>query len=87
MSTVKVELESDLVNLFHDVRGHPEEKLKEYLILELYRRREISSGKAAAWMGMERFEFVRFASRLGIPYIDLDDSELQAEIHSARETK
>jgi predicted HTH domain antitoxin len=79
-----VELEHDLVNLFHDVRGRPEEKLKEYLILELYRRREISSGKAAEWLGMERVEFIRFASRLGIPYIDLDENELREEIRAAR---
>ena len=84
MNTVTVELEDDLVNLFHDVRGRPEEKLKEYLVLELYRRREISSGKAAEWLGMERFEFIRYASRLGVPYIDLDEQELQEEIRTAR---
>ena len=83
MSTVTVELDHDLVNLFHDVRGRPEEKLQEYLVLELYRRREVSSGKAAEWLGMGRVEFIRYASRLGIPYVDLDDQELQAEIRAA----
>jgi predicted HTH domain antitoxin len=81
---VTIELDNDLVNMFHDVGGRPEEKLKEYLILELYRRSEISSGKAAEWLGMERIEFIRFASRLGIPYIDLDDQELRQEIDTAQ---
>ena len=84
MSTVAVELDHDLVNLFHDVGGRPEDKLKEYLILELYRRREISSGKAAEWLDMARLEFIRYASRLGISFIDLDEQELQEEIRVAR---
>ena len=84
MSMVTVELEHDLVNLFHDVREHPREKLKEYLVLELYRRHEISSGKAAEWLDMERGEFIRYAARLGAPYIDLDETELEEEIQVAR---
>jgi predicted HTH domain antitoxin len=84
---VTVELDNDLVNMFRDFRGRPEEKLKEYLILELYRRHEISSSKAAEWLGMRREEFIRFASRLGIPYIDLDEQELQQEIHAAQRSE
>lgn len=84
MSTVTVELERELVNLFHHVHGRPEDKVKEYLVLELYRRREISSGKAAELLGMERAEFIRYASRLGIPFLDMDESELQEEIKWVR---
>lgn len=87
MNMVTVELEYDLVNLFHDVREHPREKLKEYLVLELCRRHEISSGKAAEWLDMERSEFIRYAARLGVPYIDLDETELQEEVRAAREMK
>ncbi|MBI4791032.1 MAG: UPF0175 family protein [Chloroflexi bacterium] len=83
MSTVTIELEQELLDLFHDV-GRPEDKLKEYLVLELYRRREISSGKAAELLAMERFEFIRFASRGGIAYFDLDQRELKDEIEAVR---
>ena len=86
MSTVQIELERELLDLLHDV-GRPEDKLKEYLVLELYRRREISSGKAAELLGMERFEFVRYASRNGIPYFDMDAQELKDEIEMARDKK
>lgn len=85
MSTVTINLDQDLLNLFHPVTGRLEDRLKEYLVLELYRRREVSSGKAAEWLGMERFEFVRYASRIGIPYFDLDEHETQEEIRAARE--
>jgi predicted HTH domain antitoxin len=60
------------------------ERLKELSILELYRRKEISSGKAAELLGMERFEFVRYASRLGIPFFDMSKEELEKDLKSAK---
>jgi len=81
---VTIELDRELVNLFRFIHGRLEDILKEYLVLELYRRREISSGKAAELLGMERFELIRYASRMGIPYIDMDDQELQDELAIAR---
>lgn len=59
-------------------------KLKELAILELYRRKEVSSGKAAELLGMQRFEFVRYASRLGIPFFDMGEEELMQDIETAR---
>lgn len=83
MKTVTIELDQELVDLLHHI-GRPEDKLKEYLVLEMYRRREISSGKAAELLGMARFEFVRYASRVGVPFFDLDQQELEVEIQAAR---
>lgn len=60
------------------------ERLKELSILELYRRKEISSGKAAELLGMERFEFVRYASRLGIPFFDMSKEELESDLEAAK---
>ena len=59
-------------------------KIKELSILELYRRKEVSSGKAAELLGMERFEFVRYASRLGIPYFDMSEEELERDFKRAK---
>ena len=60
---------------------------REMVLLELYRQRVISSGKAAELLGMERFEFARYASRLGIPFFDLDKGELAREIRRAMTTR
>lgn len=57
-------------------------KVKELAVLELYRRKEISSGKAAELLGMGRFEFVKYASRLGIPYFDMTEEELDHDIET-----
>jgi len=62
------------------------ERLMELSILELYRRKEISSGKAAELLGMERFEFVRYASRLGIPFFDMSKKELERDLEAAKTT-
>ena len=79
-TTITVQLERELWELFRPFYQHPEQAVKEIAVLELYRRREIASGKAAELLGMERFEFIRYAARLGIPYFDLDETELAGEI-------
>jgi len=60
------------------------QRLKELSILELYRRKEISSGKAAELLGMQRFEFVRYASRLGIPFFDMSKEELERDLEAVK---
>lgn len=53
--------------------------IKEAAILELYREGKLSSGKAAEILGMERFEFIRYAGMKGIPYIRITPEELEEE--------
>lgn len=52
----------------------------ELTVLELYRQRWISSGKAAELLGMERIEFIRFAGRQGIAFFDMSEDEFAREI-------
>jgi predicted HTH domain antitoxin len=83
-TTITVNLERQLWELFRPYYQEPDEAVKEIAVLELYRRREISSGKAAELLGMERFEFIRYASRLGIPFLDMDELEIKEEIEQAK---
>ncbi|RKY62821.1 MAG: UPF0175 family protein [Candidatus Latescibacterota bacterium] len=84
MPTVTLELEKELADLLRPAQGRLEDVLKEYLVLELYRRRKISSGKAAEILGMERLEFIRYASRMGIPFLDMDEEEWAEEVRNIR---
>jgi predicted HTH domain antitoxin len=84
MATVTIELDREVWNLVQPVYQPPKQVLTEIVVLELYRRREVSSGKAAELLGMERFEFVRYASRLGIPFFDMSEEELAEEILAAQ---
>lgn len=54
--------------------------IREAAVLELYREGKLSSGKAAEVLGMERFEFIRYAGTKGIPYIRLTPEELEEEV-------
>jgi len=81
---LSVTLDEKFLSFVAKKREDIPERLKELSILELYRRKEISSGKAAELLGMERFEFVRYASRLGIPFFDMSKEELERDLKAAK---
>jgi predicted HTH domain antitoxin len=82
MSSVTIEIPESIANLAKDL---PIEKVtREAIVLELYRRADISSGKAAELLGMGRIEFIKASGDLGIPFIRMSPEELEAEIAVAK---
>ena len=79
MSSVKVDLDEAVASLLHQTNQPVQEAAREMILLELYRRGTISSGKAAELLSMPRLEFIRYASHLGIPLIDMTADEWEAE--------
>ena len=79
MSTIKINLDEGLAALLDQTNQTVQEVAREMIVLELYRRGSISSGKAAELLAMPRLEFIRHASRLGIPHIDMTPDEWEAE--------
>ena len=79
MQTFKLELSPDLAALLQSFNQPLEQSARELMTLELYRRGVISSGKAAELLNMPRFEFVHYASRLGIAFFDMTEDEWKAE--------
>lgn len=79
MSTVTIDLEQGLADLLHQTNQPIHEAAREMIVLELYRRGAISSGKAAELVGMPRLGFIRHASHLGISHIDMTEDEWEAE--------
>jgi predicted HTH domain antitoxin len=80
MSVLQLELDDSIVSLLRSSNRPADQAAREMITLELYRRGLISSGKAAEVLGMDRFEFVRHASRLGIPFFDMTPDEWAAEV-------
>jgi predicted HTH domain antitoxin len=81
MSKTVVTLDPEWVNTLRPLDNRPlDHFVKELAVLELYRRHQISSGKAAELLKMERMEFVRFASRQGIAFYDLSEEEFADEM-------
>ncbi len=63
MSLVTVTLDTDLAVLLQELNQPIQETAREMIILELYRRGSISSGKAAQLLDMSRWEFIQHASQ------------------------
>ncbi|MGH7961366.1 MAG: UPF0175 family protein [Candidatus Binatia bacterium] len=83
MSELRFEIPLELVTALQEL-GAPDLAAKECIILELYRRGVISSGKAAELFGMDRLEFIRYSGRLGIPYFRASADELVEELRQLR---
>ena len=59
---------------------------REILVLaavKLFEMKRLSSGMAAALIGMSRVAFLAELHRFGVPMIDLDESELAQDILNA----
>lgn len=84
MTTISLTLEDEVAILLQTTNQPASHVAREFIILELYRRGAISSGKAAALLGMSRWEFINYASRLGIAFFEMTDDEWQTERRQAQ---
>lgn len=75
MATVQIPIENDLASLLASLNRPVEQAARELIVLELYRRGMVSSGKAAELLGMQRGDFIRHASGLGIPFFEMTEEE------------
>lgn len=80
MSSVKIDIDEALAALLHQPNQPVQAAAREMIVLELYRRGAVSSGKAAELLGMQRFDFIQHASRLEIPFFDMTQDEWEAEM-------
>ena len=65
MGRVHVELDQDLVAVLEELQRPVKEAARKLIVLELYRQGELSSGKAAQLLSLERDDFIRQASAQG----------------------
>ena len=82
MESIRVEIDGPLAALVAEDGRPVAEAARELMVLELYRRGSISSGKAAELLDMSRWELIRYTSRLGIPFHEMTEDEWRAEVSS-----
>ena len=80
MSQIHLEVAEDVTGLLGDSPEAVKQRILEAIALDLYRRGEVSSGRAAALLELDRFAFVRWAGSLGIPYFDMTPEEWEQEL-------
>lgn len=85
MGAVAIEIDEEVAALRHRHDRSAAEGARELIVTELYRRGTVSRGRAAELLGVSLESFLRYAGKLGIPYIDLTEDEWEAEKRSIRE--
>ena len=53
------------------------------MAIKLFEIKRLSSGMAAALIGMSRIEFLAVLHRFGVPMIDLDEDKLMQDTHNS----
>lgn len=84
MSEVTCDLPPELMAVLREL-GEPAPMVKECVVIELYRRGLLSSGKAAELLGMHRVAFIHYSGRLGIPFFRMTSDEWEEEARLAQE--
>jgi len=84
MASINIEIGEELSALLQKLGQPVEQAAREMIVLELYRRSLISSGKAAELLGLARLDFIQRASDLGIPYFRFTENEWQAEVTESK---
>ncbi|MCX7014272.1 MAG: UPF0175 family protein [Candidatus Sumerlaeota bacterium] len=79
MTTIELTLDDDLTALLRELKQPLDVSARELIVLELFRRGLISSGKAAEFLQMPRTEFIHYLSRLGIPFFAMTEEEWKSE--------
>ena len=68
MSRIPILLDEDVTALLGDSPEEIERGALEMIVLELYRRHEISAGRAAELLNLDLLTFARWSGSLGVPY-------------------
>jgi predicted HTH domain antitoxin len=84
MDSTMLDLGEDLSGFLATLGQPIERTAREMIVIELYRRSLVSSGKAAELLGIPRLEFIQRTSELGIPYFRFTEDEWQAEVAESK---
>lgn len=85
MASGNLDLGEELGGLLAGLGQPVEQTAREMIVLELYRRSLISSGRAATLLGLHRLDFIQRASELGIPYFRFTEDEWQEEVAESKQ--
>ena len=76
-------LEIEYPEALQTTRARFEQEAKMAMAVKLFEMRRLSSGMAAALVGMDRVSFLLRLSEFAVPMIDLDADELAEDIANA----
>lgn len=82
METFKIEIElpQELLIGLNIPPAEITQKVREWLVLELFREEQISAGKAAELLNLTKGQFIDLLNLQNIPYLDLSPGELAQDV-------
>jgi predicted HTH domain antitoxin len=80
---VMLEVPDEVVTLWGSLKALAEDA-KDLVVLEAFRRRQISAGKAAELLEISLWDFHELAARYQVPMIEMDEQDLQQELETAK---
>lgn len=78
MTTVSFDVPTELADLLNRSSQDQFER-NAMLILPFVQNLTVSHGRAAEILGVHKLELIAFYGKLGLPYLDMSEDELQAE--------
>jgi predicted HTH domain antitoxin len=82
MSQVQINIDEGVTELLGKSSEEIDRSALEMIVLELYRRHDISAGHAAELLDFDLLTFIRWSGSLGIPYFDMTDEDWQQELRA-----
>jgi hypothetical protein len=82
MSRIPVLLDEDVTELLGESPEEIERSALEMIVLELYRRHDISAGRAAELLHLDLLTFARWSGSLGVPYFDTTSEQWEQEFRA-----
>jgi hypothetical protein len=85
MNVIRFDIPDEVADLLGDSPEQVNRRALEIIVLQLYRRHDVSAGRAAEILGIEKWTFIRWAGELGIPYLDTDPEDWEHRLRALEE--
>jgi predicted HTH domain antitoxin len=85
-TTLEVRVPSELLQFGID-QVEIQRRVNEWLVISLFSEGQISSGKAARFLGLSRIDFLSILQRHGVAYVNYTPEELTEELAAADSLK
>lgn len=79
MTTVSIDVPSELARLMASMPSQGVFERNAMLLYPFIQNMTISHGRAAEILGVHKLDLIAYYGKLGLPYLDLTDDELNAE--------
>ncbi len=76
---IQLNIPEDVADLLGNSAEQINRRALEMIVLQLYRRHDISGGRAAELLKLDKWAFIRWAGELGIPYFDTTPEDWERE--------